>query len=158
MLLGSLLLVGSLLWCNVCLGSSLCRNAALIVRFAARVLRDLLLCPPTYSSTRTPGPIRASTVGSDSTRNLIWRNTPSFTQVSPAAAGVQPQLWGQVDERVSLQQSMVWQYMHVPVLHTAMLLFMLSELYSCKRGSFECAFMNSSCKITQIITIQSMFP
>lgn len=47
------------------------RNAALIVRFVARVLRDLLLCPPTCSSTRTPGPTRASTVGSGSTRNLI---------------------------------------------------------------------------------------
>lgn len=79
----------SLVWC-VCLGSSLCRNAALIVRFVARVLRDRLLSPPTCSSTQTPDPIRASTVGSGSTRNLIWRNTPSFTQVSPATAAVSP--------------------------------------------------------------------
>lgn len=82
-------------WCDVtcvCLGSSLCRNAALIARFVARVLRDHLLCPRTCSSTQTPDPIRASTVGSGFTRNLIWRNTPSFTQVSPAAAGVSPNM------------------------------------------------------------------
>lgn len=75
-----------------CLGSSFCRNVALIVRSVARVLRDLLLCPPTCSSTQTHGPIPASIAGRGSTRNLIWRNTPSFTQVSPAGAAVQPQL------------------------------------------------------------------
>lgn len=47
------------------------RNAALIVRSVERVLRDLLLCPPTCLSTRTPGPIPVSTVGRGSTRNLI---------------------------------------------------------------------------------------
>lgn len=131
----------------MCLGSSLYRNAALIVRFVARVLRDLLLCPPTCSSTQTPDPTRASTVGSGFTRNLIWRNTPSFTQVSPAAAGVSPNmragLWRGFSAAVHSRSAGTE---HTPPC--VPLLFMLSELFLGKGRWSVCDLMNSSCKIT----------
>lgn len=73
--------------CGVC---SICRNAALIVRSVARALRDLPPCLPICSSIQTRAPIPVSTVGSGFTRNLTWRNTPSFTQVSLPAVGAYP--------------------------------------------------------------------
>lgn len=46
-----------------------------------RHLRDQVHSPHTCSSTRTPGPTRASTVGKDFIRNLTWRNTHTYILV-----------------------------------------------------------------------------
>ena len=57
------------------------RSASSSVPNVERPSRGAALCPPTCSSTQTPGPTLAHSVAKGSTRSQTWRNTPIFTQV-----------------------------------------------------------------------------